>query len=347
MKPSPSRHQRRPTIVDVAQRAGVSKSLVSLVLRDPTSVGLENREAILAAMADLAYRPNAMARGLVRRRTGMLGVLLSDLSNPFFGELSAGLLRRARELDLAVVFNTGNRDPRSEEEAIGSLLELRADGLILAGPQVGEEALERAAAEVPVVVLNRPLETEACDCVTDDDEAGGRIAVEHLVGLGHRRIAHVDGGPGAGAGMRRRGFEAAMREHGLLAGMHVVEGSFTEQGGYDGARALLRTCAPGTLPTAIFAANDLAAIGVLSALEETGLRIPDDVSVMGYDNSFLASLRHVSLTSIDQDADGLGVIAVDRLVERLGGGRSHPVRVVTRPTLVPRSSTAPPRKESP
>ena len=342
----PRSRQRRPTIVDVAARAGVSKSLVSLVLHDSPSVSRENREAVLAAMADLAYRPNAMARGLVRRRTGMLGVLLSDLSNPFFGELSSGLLRRARSFGLEVVFTTGDRDPRREEDAIGSLLELRADGLILAGPQVDEPALERAAAEVPVVVLNRPLDTAACDSVTDDDVAGGRIAVEHLVSLGHRRIAHVDGGPGAGAGLRRRGFEEGMRTAGLSRETRIVEGSFTEEGGYDGARALLKVTRRRTLPTAIFAANDLAAMGVISALDEAGLRIPEDVSVMGYDNSFLASLRHVSLTSIDQAADELGSIAVDRLLERLEGGRSEPVRVVTRPTLVPRTSTAAPREEA-
>jgi DNA-binding LacI/PurR family transcriptional regulator len=272
----------------------------------------------------------------------MLGVLLSDLRNPFFGEISSAILRRAREHSLEVVFSTGDRDRRLEEAAIDSMLELRADGLILAGTQVDEAVLERAAAEAPVVVLNRHLESAVCDSVTDDDFAGGRLATEHLVALGHQRIAHVDGGPGAGAAPRRRGYEQAMIDNDLGSELRIVEGSFTEEGGYHGARALLRER---RRPTAIFAANDLAAVGVLSALDEAGVSVPEEVSIVGYDNSSLASLRHVSLTSVDQATARLGATAVDRLIERLEAGRTVAVRDVTKPSLVTRRTTAPLRAE--
>jgi DNA-binding LacI/PurR family transcriptional regulator len=332
----------RATIHDVATRAGVSKSLVSLALLGGPGVSDEARAAVERAVKELNYRPNAMARGLVRQRTRRLGVLLSDLRNPFFGDLSSGLLERSREMGYDLVFTTGDRKWRSESLAIDAMLELRADGLILAAPQVDDATVERAAHETAVVVLNRRVESDLCDYVTDDDFAGGRLAAQHLAGLGHTHIAHIDGGPGAGAATRRAGFEAAIRDLGLEKTSRVVEGSFTEEGGILGAHELLTT---GTLPTAIFAANDLAAIGALSAIEAAGLHVPRDISVMGYDNSYLSRLRHLSLTSIDQSASQLGRLAIDRILERIEHGRSDAIRDVLTPSLVVRGSTAPPPED--
>lgn len=328
----------------MASRAGVSKSLVSLALSGSPGVSEQSRAAVEQAARELNYRPNAMARGLVGRKTRRLGVLLSDLRNPFFGDLSSGLLERARELGYELVFTTGDREWRFESLAIDALLELRADGLILAAPQVDDATIERAARETAVVVLNRHVESDLCDYVTDDDHAGGRLAAEHLAGLGHRRIAHIDGGPGAGAATRRAGFEAAVRDLGLEGLCRVVEGSFTEEGGFRGGRELLTTGAP---PTAIFAANDLAAIGAVSAAEAAGLRVPRDISIMGYDNSYLARLRHLSLTSIDQAAAQLGRLAIERILERIEQGRSESIRDVLSPTLIARATTAPPPELEP
>jgi DNA-binding LacI/PurR family transcriptional regulator len=267
----------------------------------------------------------------------MFGVLVSDLRNPFFGDIVSGLLARSTELEYSLFFTTGERDPAREESAIDAMLEMRVDALVLAAPRVPESVLERVGRETPTVVLNRAIDFGSCDSVTNDDVLGGRIVVQHLEALGHRRIAHIDGGTGAGAALRRDGFLAAMRAAGLEMEARVVEGSYTEEGGYQGARALLQS---GARPTAIFAANDLAAIGVLSAVEEAGWSVPGDISLVGYDNSSLASLRHLSFTSVDQSAPEIGSMAIDRLAERVAEGRSSARHETVEPRLVVRSSTS-------
>ena len=175
--------QYRPTILDVARRANVSKSLVSMVTRGEEGVSPESRKAVLKAIADLDYRPNLMARGLVQRRSRLFGVMISTLRNPFFSSVVSGIQDRANELGYQVLFNTGDRDPVLEERAIESLLQLRVDGLILASPRVDDAVVARAAASVPVVVLNRETTDDATDSVTNDNFTGARLAVEHLVGL--------------------------------------------------------------------------------------------------------------------------------------------------------------------
>jgi DNA-binding LacI/PurR family transcriptional regulator len=331
--------QRRPTILDVARRAGVSKSLVSMVIRGDQRVSVKRREAVLRAAAELDYRPNAMARGLVQRRTRIVGVVISDLRNPFFGEVVSGILQRAGELGYRVLFSTGDRQQDLEVEAIESLLELRVDGLILAGPRIEEPSIGRVSRAVPLVVLHRRTAKVASDSITNDDFKGAEIAVEHCVSLGHSRIAHIDGGAGAGAGERREGYERAMRQFGLTENIFIVPGGFTEAPGRRGAQELLRGR---PLPTAVFAANDLCAIGALTAFEEAGLSVPTDISLIGYDNTSLAALRHVSLTSIHQPSSDMGRMAVERLFERIDEGRIEPRHEVVSPSIVIRNTTAPP-----
>jgi DNA-binding LacI/PurR family transcriptional regulator len=265
----------RSTIRDVARRAGVSKSLVSMVIRGDTGVSSKRRKLVLEAAAELDYRPNAMARGLVQRRTRMIGVMVSDLRNPFFGDVVSGIQQRAGDLGYKVLFSTGDRQPDLEEEAIESLLELRVDGLILAGPRIDEVSIDRIGYSVPLVVLHRPTSGVANDSVTNDDRAGAEIAVEHCMSLGHSRIAHVDGGTGAGSKGRREGYERAMHRLKLKQHILIVPGGFTESRGWRGAQELL---SKRPLPTAVFAANDLCAIGALNAFEEAGLSIPTDIS---------------------------------------------------------------------
>ncbi|HSL19319.1 MAG TPA: LacI family DNA-binding transcriptional regulator [Methylomirabilota bacterium] len=332
--------RHRPTIHDVARRARVSKSLVSMVTRGERGVSPASRQAILEAIEELGYRPNLMARSLVERRSRILGVMISDLRNPFFGAVVAGIQDRARELGYQVLFNTGERDPALEEEAIESLLQLRVDGLILASPRVDDPVVARAAAAVPVVVLNRETSGDDTDSVTNDNLRGARLAVEHLVQLGHRAIAFIAGGAGAGARIRAEGYRRAMAALGLADQIRVVDGAHTEEGGERGVRALL---ASPPLPTAIFASNDLCAIGAMNALEEAGLRIPQDISLIGYDNTSLAALRHVSLSSIHQAGGDMGRSAVDRLAERLAGERTASRHDVVTPSLVVRSTSGPPR----
>jgi DNA-binding LacI/PurR family transcriptional regulator len=194
--------QSGPTILDVARVAGVSKSLVSMVTRGEAGVSEESHKAVLEAIEELNYRPNVMAQSLVQRRTRILGVMISDLRNPFFGAVVSGIEGRAGDLGYRVLFNTGDRRPEKEEGAIENLLELRVDGLILASPRVTDAVIVRAGRSVPVVVLNRHMTDDSSDSVTNDNIAGARLAVEHCLSFGHRRIAFIKGGVGAGARTR-------------------------------------------------------------------------------------------------------------------------------------------------
>ena len=331
----------KPTITDVARRAGVSKSLVSLVMRGADHVSPERRQAVNKAAAELGYRPNAMARSLVQRRTHLVGVMVSDLHNPFFADVVAGIQEQAARTGYKVLVNSGNRAAAREADAMETLLQLRADGIILGSPVLDDEVIGRASREVPIVLVGREAHGPDVDSVTNDDRAGAEVAVEHCVSLGHRRIAHIDGGHGAGAPARRHGYEAAMKRLGLGDLVSVVSGTYTEEGGHTGCLLLL---AQTPRPTAIFAANDLAAIGALNAIEESGLKVPDDISLVGYDNTSLAALRHISLTTIHQPRVEMGQLALSTLLERVDQDREEPRRVVLSPSLVVRASTAPPRE---
>jgi DNA-binding LacI/PurR family transcriptional regulator len=331
---------RHPTIVDVARKAGVSKSLVSLALRGDPRVREEKRRAIRRAAEQLGYRPNAVARSLVSRRTHVIGVMLSDLHNQYFVEVVDGIESEAHAAEYRALINTGGRLPEREWDALETLLQLRTDGIILAGTVLPAARILGAASEVPLVLVARSSRSSSVDSVANDDRMGARLAVEHLVSLGHRRLAHVDGGDGAGAQARRRGFLDAVARAGFAADAVVVRGDYTESGGSDGVDRLL---ARGRPPTGVFVANDLAAVGALHALERRGFAVPDDVSVVGYDNTALADLGHIDLTTIDQPRRHLGATAVRLLLERLDTGRRQARHVVLPPRLVVRGTTAPPR----
>lgn len=332
----------KPTITDVARRAGVSKSLVSLVMRGARHVSPARRAAVLEAAAALSYRPNAMARGLKQQTTRILGVLCSDLHNPFFADVVEGVRDQAARAGYRVLMNTGNRVPAQEDDAIETLLELRVDGLILTSVLVESRLIVEASRQVPTVLVGRPARAGTLDSVTNDDWAGTVAVVKHCSALGHKRIAHVDGGLGAGAQARRGAYEHTMRALRLGKHVRVVAGSYTEDGGHEGALLLLDER---PRPTAIFAANDLAAIGALNAIEEKGLRVPQDVSLVGYDNTSLAALRHISLTTVHQPRIEMGQMAVAALLERLERGRTRQRRAVLAPTLVVRATTGPPPRE--
>ena len=356
-----SRATSRPTIIDVAATAGVSKSLVSLVLRGSSSVSEEKRRLVLAVAAELGYRPNGVARSLVQRRSNLFGILLSDLHNPFFAEVIDGVQAEAGAKGYNTIMSVVDHRALAERRALDTLLELRIDGLIVASPMLEINVITLASKEVPVVLVARRARMGSVDSVSNDDATGAALVVQHLAGLGHQRIAHIDGGggagvgvgpgagPGAGAGAgagvgaaeRRKGYERAMQRCGLDAYMRVIPGSYTDAGGRQGVAALFDGDAP--RPTAIFVAHDLAALGALSALAERGLRVPEDVSVVGYDNTALAAVTQMNLTTVIQPRSDMGRTAVTLLLERLVGQRDTARHVMMPPTLAVRGTTAPRR----
>ncbi|HEY0449011.1 LacI family DNA-binding transcriptional regulator [Actinophytocola sp.] len=327
----------RPTIEDVAARAGVSRALVSLVMRGSPKVSDQRRAAVLKAAEELGYSPHAMARSLASRTSHVLGVMVSDLHNPFWAEVVDGVDSYARSAGFELVINTGGRRPTRERQALTGLLSFRPAGIALLGPVLPAASIAAAAVHTPVVLVSRSSRQPSVDTVNDDGQAGSGMAVDHLVSLGHKEIAHIDGGGGSQAAPRRTGYLAAMRRHGLTP--RVVRGEYTEAAGTRAIRDLLAS-AP---PTAVMAANDLNAVGAISALEAAGLAVPADVSVVGYDNTWLAALRHVSLTTIDQPRAEMGRLAAEALVQRVRGERKDPARHLLRPRLVIRATTDAPR----
>jgi DNA-binding LacI/PurR family transcriptional regulator len=323
---------RRPTLADVAAAAGVSVALASIVLRDVPGASAQSRRRVLQAASELDYRPDARARMLRSTRSRLLGVVFG-VHHDFHADLVGGLYAAAERIgyELALSAVTPSRD---EQRAVTGLLHDRCEALILLGPRAPTAELGALAARMPIVVVARAVRHRAVDVVRTADGNGICQAVEHLVGLGHRRIAHIDGGSAPGAAERRRGYRDAMSRHGLDS--YVLPGGLTEHEGATAAAALLDRR---PRPTAVAVFNDRCATGVLDVLHRAGVDVPGEVSVAGYDDSSLSRLLHIDLTTVAQDVDALSTLAVTRAADRLDGTPVGRREQVVPPHLVVRSTT--------
>jgi LacI family transcriptional regulator len=337
-----------PTIADVARAAGVSVTTVSHALSGKRPVGAATAEAVRRSVEELGYSPNRAARSLRLGVAGSIGLLVPDIANPWFAALARGVEDVAAEAGTGVLlcntdFSTGRE--------LGYLETLRAGGadgvLYVAGEPPGPDLLRALGREMPLVAVDEALPGSGAAEVVSDNRGGGRLAGDHLLALGHRRVLVVDGPRRlASAQERRRGLleafagvpEAVVRTH---------PGDYLATGGETAVREAL-AASPGGRPwfTAIFAANDLMAIGAIAALRDHGLSVPGEVSVVGFDDSTLASLVSPALTTVRQDARRLGALAAERLLAAIADPEAPAAPRTTLPTgLVVRGSTAQSRKE--
>jgi LacI family transcriptional regulator len=327
----------RVTIAHVADRAGVSPTTVSHVLSGKRVVGAATRDVVLDAIRELGYRPNHVARNLRTRQSHMLAVVVPDITNPFYAVLTRGL---ADAVDAAgygtYVCNTDGQHER-ERKFFADVMDRGVDGIVFAsGETASEVTFGPADYATPIICIGDHLDHPLCDAVVPDDETGSREATAFLAAQGYERIAMIQGPPRYGA-QRTSGFRAAMQAaRRKVPSQRLVRGDWTRRGGYDAMCALM---ALPERPDAVFCANDLMAIGALDVAHELGLRVPDDVAIVGFDDVDAATIVTPQLTTVRNPAYEAGRTAGDLILSRMSGRYTGAGRTVVLPCpLVPRGT---------
>ncbi|CAI8696423.1 LacI family DNA-binding transcriptional regulator [Burkholderia cepacia] len=329
------------TIKDVAAMAGVSFTTVSHVVNNSRPVSADVRAKVEGAIRELNYVPSAVARSLKARATATIGLVVPNSTNPYFAELARGIEDQCAANGYCVFFCNSDDDPVKQRNYLRVLQEKRIDGLIVAS--AGEDAVlaqTLADTHAPLVVVDRNIEGLAADLVQIDHERGAYLATRHLLELGHAKIGCITGPTDtAVSAMRVHGFIRAMAERGVdIVPGAIAESDFSCLGGYHAASRLFES----VRPSAIFAGNDLMGVGALRAAAERGLRVPDDCSIIGFDDIEFSRYTYPALSTVGQSVRALGEMAAQTLIERIGGGSTAVPsrRRVVSPRLVLRESTA-------
>jgi DNA-binding LacI/PurR family transcriptional regulator len=295
-------------------------------------------------VAELGYRPNAAARLLAERRSQIVGVLLNDLRQPWFADMLDGLTPALHAGGKHILLGDGRIDRMLDETLTWSFLDLGVDGLVLAGSIPLSDAIIELASQVPTVAVGGrglDLDLPRVDVLANDNHLGGTLAVRHLIEFGHTRIAHISGLPSVAGRLRMQGYEDTMRSAGLGQHVRIEAGDMSEEGGYRATVRLMSGPGSADRPTAIFAANDLTGVGALSAAAALGVRVPEELSLVGFDNSMLARLRALWLTSLDGDAQEMGRQAARMLLARIEHPDAPAQTRLTPPRLEARGSSGP------
>lgn len=330
------------TLKDIAHASGVSKATVSRVINNDPRISEPTRHMVRQAMSQLGYRP---ANGVSPARIGNIAFLIADPSGSvhedlFFSEVLRGVTEQIEARDYHALVSPIDGNLRADGQLPAVLG--RVDGVIAGGVQL-QGALVRGLLEsnVPTVLIGRYLRGRGMNAILPDNEEGGRLAVEHLLGLGRRRIAFLSGPPASNIYRDRlAGFEQAHHEAGLSWDAALIRpAERSAQAGLEATLRLLNDCGPEHLPDALFAADDWIAIGALRALRQSGLRVPDDVAVIGYSDIALAPLADPPLSTIHVPKRRLGRTAAKLLLDLIDGEVEGPVQIVVSPTLVVREST--------
>ena len=327
-----------PTIIDVAERAGVSISTVSRVVRGRGEVSETTRRRVQEVIDEIGYRPSSIARALVSGESKVVALLVSDLSNPFYPQLAKAIEQEASAAGYSVVICNTDDDDISARRYVERLLQQGLDGIIYASGCGNEEELLSLIGEPRrMVFANRRPSVESCSYVVSDNAAGSRALTRHLLEMGHRRIGFV-GGPAFATNARERleGFHDALREYPDATAL-VAAGAFSKDTGLQAVGGWLDEGFP---ITAVIGVNDTVALGALEAVLDRGLRVPEDVAVAGFDNVDLASSALLRLTTVAQDIQEMGRLAVRMLLDQLGSpGEFQPRHEVLASTLLPRRTT--------
>ncbi len=329
------------TLQAIAERAGVHVSTASRVLRqtEPTRGWSASAQRVIAAALELGYRPNRLASSLRTRRSDTIGVVMPRLADTVIATICQAIESAARSAGYQVLLTTPPDDMGAQLEAVDFLLSRQVDGLIVSSLHLSARTPRLAELPVPIIATNRHP-GDWMPAVVGDDVEGGRIAAEHLLALGHRRIGVVAGPRHASTAVERvAGFRLAHEQRGIpVDDALVVHSDFEVEGGVVGAHALLSSVDP---PTAIFAVNDTAAVGVMGAARQRGLRVPDDLSIVGYNDISIVAQLPTPLTTVHSPTGRMGAVAVERLLAARASGT--PDGAVLPVSLVVRSSTGPVR----
>lgn len=325
------------TIKDVAKKAGVSTATVSRVVNNGPKVGDKTRARVLAIMAQLGYHPNENARALVTKKSQSLGVVIPDLTDPFFASLANGVDKIARQNNMQLLLSTGSISEESERQAISFLLERRCESIVVHSKKLSDQAIIEFANKIPgLVLIDRFIQEIADKCIWLDNEEGGKIAARHLLSLGHKQLACISSKYQIDdPALRFKGFKNELTESGLsLLAHHFVEDEPNLQGGEVATQKLL---ASDTKFDAIFVYNDAMAIGAISTLEDNGFKVPLDVSVIGFDDVLLSRYSRPKLTTLHYPIEEMAEFAAQLALGKIatpateqGNGHKYIPRLVKR-----------------
>ncbi|MDJ0666257.1 MAG: LacI family DNA-binding transcriptional regulator [Desulfobacterales bacterium] len=330
---------KKYTIRDVAKAAGVSHMTVSRVLNNNPRVRANTREKVQKAITEMGYEPNAMARAFVTKKSQLIGLVVSDISNPFYAEISRGIEDKAFDLGYSVIFCSSDENTHRTEACVKNLLRTGVDGMIFTSVHLKEPAAEKLIADgFPVVLVNRKLRNPNCHYVTCNNFQGSYDATEHLINLGYKKIGIISGYSHLSTGLDRlKGYKKALEDHGIpQRPEYIIETSFSADGGFEAAKELLVLK---DRPEAIMGGNDYIALGVMDAAEALGLSIPEDFALTGFDNTDFAARSRTKLTTVSQKIYEMGSIAVQIIVDTIDRKNlDYAHKVVLNPNLIIRES---------
>ncbi|MBS3970679.1 MAG: LacI family DNA-binding transcriptional regulator [Clostridia bacterium] len=328
------------TTKDVAKKAGVSQATVSRVLNGHHYVNVETKEKVLKIIKELGYQPNHIARSMALQKTNALGLIVSDIVNPFYSEIAKNIIDEAKRLGYEIILCNTDHDPEVQNFYIEFLKQRRVDGIIFASVKLKDKEVERlVTANFPCIFINSRLKLKKASFVVTDNKKGAKLAINHFIDLGHKRIGFISGPSTISTAQERlEGYKEALLAKGLaIDDNYIKDQSFNPKYAYQATRELLNMPVP---PTAIFVANDVMAFKVMEALLDLDLDIPGDVAIIGYDDVVMSGHKRIGLTTVAQDKSRIGRLAVEGLIQMIDKGPENvkPMHTMLEPKLIIRDT---------